>query len=229
MLGKYNNKKIIIGLCKAARIPIIDSMYSIVILAGGKSSRMGFNKTRISLAGKTMLERVLAKIELEGNEIIIVSNEDLRFPDDKITIVPDFYRDYGALAGLHAGLKAANNDQVLVVAIDMLFINIDLFNYMKKQMVPGIDVVIPCIGNSLEPFHALYRRSSCLPAIENAIQTQSKRIISFFPLVKVVKVDESVIAAMDPDGLAFFNINTPEDLQRAEQIIAQIEKPSSNS
>ena len=211
------------------RILIMNSMYSIIILAGGKSSRMGLNKTRICLAGKTMLERVLAKIELEGNEIIIVTNEDLRFPDDKITIVPDFYRDYGALAGLHAGLKAANNDQVLVVAIDMPFINIDLFNYMKKQMVPGIDVVIPCIGTSLEPFHALYRRSSCLPAIENAIQTQSKRIISFFPLVKVVKVDESVIAAMDPDGLAFFNINTPEDLKRAEQIIAQIEKPSSNS
>ena len=201
-------------------------MDSIVILAGGKSSRMGLDKSHVNLFGKLMIDRIIERIGSKGDEIIFVSNEVIKFSTGKIKMVPDYYRNYGALAGLHAGIKAAKNENVLVVANDMPFINLELLDYMRQRMVPGIDVVIPDNGRGLEPFHAIYRKKSCLPAIEKAIQEQSKRIISWFPLVKVVIVEESVIASMDPERLAFFNVNTPGDLKRAEQIISNMENPS---
>ncbi len=201
-------------------------MESIVILAGGKSSRMGVDKSHVNLFGKLMIDRIIERIGSKGDDIIVVSNEVIKISTGKIKFVPDYYRNFGALAGLHAGIKAAKNENVLVVANDMPFINLELFDYMRQRMVPGIDVVIPDNGRGLEPFHAIYRKKSCLPAIEKAIQEQSKRIISWFPLVKVVIVEESVIDSMDPERLAFFNVNTPEDLKRAEQIIASMENPS---
>ncbi len=201
-------------------------MESIVILAGGKSSRMGVDKSHVNLFGKLMIDRIIERIGSKGDDIIVVSNEVIKISTGKIKFVPDYYRNFGALAGLHAGIKAAKNENVLVVANDMPFINLELLDYMRQRMVPGIDVVIPDNGRGLEPFHAIYRKKSCLPAIEKAIQEQSKRIISWFPLVKVVIVEESVIDSMDPERLAFFNVNTPEDLKRAEQIIASMENPS---
>lgn len=213
-------------LLKMTGINIIGIMDSIVILAGGKSSRMGVDKSHINLFGKLMIDRIIERIGSKGNEIIVVSNEVIKFSTDKVKIVPDYYQNYGALAGLQAGIKEAKNDLVLVVANDMPFINLELFDYMRQRMVPGVDVVIPDNGRGLEPFHAIFRKKSCLPAIEKVIQEQSKRIISWFPLVKVVIVEESVIDSLDPEGLAFFNVNTPVDLQRAEQIIANMEKPS---
>jgi len=195
-------------------------MYSIVIQAGGNSSRMGVDKSFISLCGKPLIKHVIKNVKRAGNEIIITTNDTTGYSNYEFILVPDYYPNYGALAGLHAGIKAAKNDRIIVVANDMPFINIALVEYMKDLMKAEVDVVIPQNNKGLEPFHAIYRKSTCLPAIEKAIQQNSKRIISWFPAVKVQVVDKRVVESMDPEGLAFFNVNTPEELCKAEQIIA---------
>ena len=91
---------------------------------------------------------------------------------------------------------------------------------MQRLMRPDIDVVIPRSGKGYEPFHAIYRRTSCLPAIEKAIMIQKKRIISWFDDVNVMTVGDADLQKYDPKGLAFFNINTVDDLEFAESVCA---------
>ncbi|MCJ7707756.1 MAG: hypothetical protein MUO38_09085, partial [Anaerolineales bacterium] len=87
------------------------------------------------------------------------------------------------------------------------------------SLAPEADVVAPRPGGEYEPLHAVYARS-CLPAVEAALQAGEERVISFYPKVRVKVVEEPELAAYDPAGLSFFNINTPLDLTRAEEILA---------
>lgn len=196
-------------------------MYSIVIQAGGKSSRMGQDKSFLPVCGKLLFELVMEKVTGLGDDLVITSNEPEKFRGYPATVVRDEYLDVGALAGLHAGIKAAKNDLVIAVANDMPFISVELLAYMQQQIQPDVDVVIPCSGKGYEPFHAIYRKSTCLPAIEKAILDHKKRIISWFEDVNVLTMDESVLQLYDPKGLAFFNVNTEEDLRFAESICSQ--------
>lgn len=192
-------------------------MYTVVIQAGGKSSRMGEDKSLLTLHGRQMIQLVSDKVAPLGNELIITSNDPTKFAGINAVIVRDEFLNVGALAGLHSGIKAASNDLVVVVATDMPFISIGLIEYMKTLISPDVDVVIPVSEKGFEPFHAIYRKSSCLPAIESAIYANKRRIISWFEAVRVVTVEQQVIERFDPKGLAFFNVNTPEDLSFAEQ------------
>lgn len=191
-------------------------MYSIVIQAGGKSSRMGEDKSLIYMHGKPLIKVVIDKVRPLGEELIITCNEPQKLEEFNAKVVKDEYPDVGALAGIHAGIKAASNDLVIVVATDMPFVNVGLLNYMKSLMTPEVDVVVPVSEKGYEPLHAIYRKSSCLPAIELAIMKKQRRIISWFEAVKVVTIDKTEIEKFDRPGLAFFNINTPEDLMIAE-------------
>ncbi len=190
---------------------------------------MGLDKSLLPVCGVPMIKRVADKVRPMGEEIIITSNDPDKFQNIDARIVADEYRNFGALAGLHAGVKAAKNDLVIVVATDMPFVNLQLFELMKEKMEPDVDVVIPLSGEGFEPFHAIYRRSTCLPAIEDAISLQKKRIISWFDKVNVLAIDTETILKYDPDGLAFFNINTPEDRLMAEKILLEKTSIKSNS
>jgi molybdopterin-guanine dinucleotide biosynthesis protein A len=192
-------------------------MYSIVIQAGGKSSRMGEDKSFLTICGMPMIQHIIERVSKLGDDLIITTNEPSKFFGFKARLVRDEFTEVGALAGLHAGIKAARNDLVIAVANDMPFINYALFEYMQQQVQADLDVVIPRTVTGYEPFYAIYRRSTCLPAIEKAIQEQKRRIISWFDLVTVRTIEEGELEKFDPYGLTFFNVNTPEDAQFAEQ------------
>jgi molybdopterin-guanine dinucleotide biosynthesis protein A len=195
-------------------------MVSIVIQAGEKSSRMGRDKSFLMIRGKPLIELIIEKVSILGNDLIITSNEPSKFADFNANVVQDEYKGVGPLAGLHAGIKAAKNEIVMVVANDMPFINVDLFVYMRELLLPDIDVVIPFTTIGYEPFHAIYRKSSCLPAIEIAIQNQEKRIISWFDSINVRKIEGAELKSFDLDGHAFMNINTPEELILVEKLFS---------
>lgn len=195
-------------------------MLTIAIQAGGESHRMGRNKALLPLAGRSLIEHVLARLEGLGDEILITTNRPQDYYFLGLRLVPDLVPGIGALAGLHASLTAARWDSVLVVACDMPFISRPLLEHLVG-LAPQADVVIPRHGDKYEPLHAVYNRSNCLPALENALAAGLKRLISFFPQVKVLPVEESELTRLDPQGLNFFNINTPEDLAQAEIILAE--------
>jgi molybdopterin-guanine dinucleotide biosynthesis protein A len=193
-------------------------MNSLCIQAGGKSSRMGVDKGLVNFCGKPMLQNVLDRLgKLSDDKYIITERAD-EYRKFGLPIYPDFYKNYGALAGLHSGLKNASHDIVYMVACDMPFAGKNLFLYMGRILETSeVDVVIPLTEHGHEPMHAVYRKKTCLPAIENAIQNQKKRLISWFDQVRVIAVGEKQLRSFDPELSAFLNINTPDELLAAEE------------
>ena len=186
-----------------------------VILAGGKSRRLGIDKAALRLGDKTLLEGIVQKMSALSEEIIVVG-DSLPYPLSGIRLVADIYPGCGPLGGIHAGLTVASNFHSLVVACDMPFLNLELLQYMV-ELGTSHDVVIPRWDNDkLEPVHAIYSKN-CLGPIERLIQRRDFRIIHFFPEVQVRYVERDEIERFDPKHLSFFNINTPEDLERARR------------
>ena len=186
-----------------------------VVLAGGQSRRLGVDKTALRLGDKTLLEGIVQKMSALSEEIIVVG-DSLPYPLSGIRLVADIYPGCGPLGGIHAGLTVASNFHSLVVACDMPFLNLELFQYMV-ELATSHDVVIPhWDDDKLEPLHAIYSKN-CLGPIERLIQRRDFRIIHFFPRVRVRYVEQNEIERFDPKHLSFFNINTPEDLERARR------------
>jgi len=193
---------------------------TIAIQAGGESYRIGRNKALLPLAGRSLIEHVLARLEGLGDEILITTNLPQDYSFLGLRLVADLVPGIGALAGLHTSLAAARGRSVLVVACDMPFISRPLLEHLVG-LAPQADVVIPRHDDKYEPLHAVYNQRNCLPALENALAAGARRLISFFPQVKVLPVEESELARLDPQGLSFFNINTPEDLAQADMMLAE--------
>lgn len=195
-------------------------MISIVIQAGGQSSRMGQDKALVPLAGRPMIEHILTRLAGLGEETIITTNkpEDYEYLD--LPLASDEEPGAGALPGLRTALKAAHGDNVLVLACDMPFVNRLLVEYLLG-LAPAADVVVPRWQDTYQTMHAVYARKSCLRAVDKALEQGEQRMISFYSDVKVHPVPPEEIAEIDPHGRSFFNVNTPEDLAEAERFLAQ--------
>lgn len=202
-------------------------LLTVLILAGGRSTRMGADKAWLELAGVPLIEHVTARLLPLAREIVFSAADPAPF-DDLIGRLPvpakvarDLYPGAGPLAGLHAGLQAAASDVVFAVATDMPFVSRRLVQVMAvacghadavvpRVQVPGFATPQP------EPLHALYRKS-CLPAIEAALESGRRRTIAFLADVEVCYLDEDVVRQVDPQLRSFRNVNTPEDWARAEE------------
>jgi molybdopterin-guanine dinucleotide biosynthesis protein A len=199
-------------------------MKSVAIQAGGKSSRMGQDKALLPFLGRPLIARVINRVKSLGEELIITTNQ----PDDYLRFGVPLYSDvlpgYGALGGLYTALSVCRYPVVIVVACDMPFVNADILALTIERLQAGdADVVIPKTENGYEPFHAVYRRQTCLPAVKNAIQAGKKRLVSWFPEVKLSPIPESEIQVHDPKGIAFMNLNTKEDFINAEVLAQEID------
>ncbi len=199
-------------------------MLTIAIQAGGRSSRMGRDKALVQLDGKPLIEHVLQRSRDLGDEVLITTNhpESLAYLD--IRMVSDRVPGAGALNGLETALRAAQGEHVLLLACDAPFVNHRLLEHLLLQREQG-DVIIPKPGGRYEPLQALYQVSSCLPAVEQALRSGEKRMISFFPSVRVHPIEDETINLLDPAGVSFFNVNTASDLQEAEQILHHLDEP----
>jgi molybdopterin-guanine dinucleotide biosynthesis protein A len=199
-------------------------MLSISIQAGGESRRMGQDKALMSFLGRPLIQRVVDRLASIADEILVTTNT----PDDYLFLGLPLFRDLkpgrGALGGLHTALSSATCEVVAVVACDMPFASAALIEAAGRLLVQeGADVVIPDSGDGLEPLHAIYRREICLPAIESAIGSNQWRLISWFPQVKVRIFQSDEIKPYDPSGLAFWNLNTPEEFFEAEKIAKRLD------
>ena len=169
------------------------------------------------LAGLPLIEHVLRRVEGLGDELLITTNRPEAYAHLDARLVSDSIPGTGPLAGLQTALRAASGEAVLVVACDMPFVERGLLEHML-DMISDADVVIPRKDGLIEPLQAVYARH-CLPAVEKAIQQGEQRVVSFFPEVRVLNVEGETLERLDPQGLSFFNINTPEDLKRAEALL----------
>jgi molybdopterin-guanine dinucleotide biosynthesis protein A len=197
------------------------SKLSVVIQAGGQSTRMGQDKALVPFLGVTMIEYILSQVEGLGNETLIITNDPRNYEFLGLPTFGDLIPNWGALGGLYSAIHHATHDWVLLLACDMPIISQSLLAYMLS-LRNGVDAIIPRIAPAefAEPFRAVYNKS-CLGPIKHAIDGNQRRVISFFDDVDIRFVGRDELTKFDPDLHSFLNANTPEELAAIEEIARQ--------
>lgn len=185
---------------------------------------MGEDKALMPFMGKPLIERVLDRVRHLGDETIITTNHPAGYRYLDLPLFPDVIPNRGALGGLYTALKAAKHPFVAVVACDMPFANANILKlaYRMLKEHPDTDAVIPGTEHGLEPLHAVYRRTTCLPAVKAAIKADKWRLISWHGGVSVHILPPEEISQIDPRGITFQNINTPEAFRQAEKMAQEL-------
>ena len=181
-----------------------------IILAGGKSTRMGENKAFIKIEGTPIIHRIHTLFERLFNEIIIVTHQKKLFSNLNTKIYSDLIPNRGILGGLYTGLFFSSFSLSFCVACDMPFLKESVIKYLIKT-IENYDVVVPKTEDGLQPLHAVYSKN-CLEPIKKIIEQGKYKIIDFYPMVKVKIVDEHELFSLDPMRESFINVNTPEEL-----------------
>jgi molybdopterin-guanine dinucleotide biosynthesis protein A len=201
-------------------------MLTVCIQAGGQSSRMGEDKALKTFLGRPLIQRVTERVSPIADEVIVTTNRPKDYTFLGLPLFSDLKPGRGALGGLYTGIASASQSVVAVVACDMPFASPALLEAATRLMAEEVaDVVIAKSDEGFEPLHAVYRRETCLPAIEAAIEADQWKVIAWFPQVKVRVLASDEIKHYDPSGLAFWNVNTPEEFSKAEEI-AKSEYPN---
>jgi molybdopterin-guanine dinucleotide biosynthesis protein A len=189
-----------------------------VILAGGGAVRYGGRPKGLERVGGTrIIDRVAEALRSCTDRLLLIANDPAShdwLPG--VPVAPDPRPGNGSLGGIHAALWHARSP-VLLVAWDMPFVTGDLLQALLAG-ADGLDVVVPASGSrrGVEPMCAYYA-PACLPAIEARLDAGDRRVVSFYDAVRVHRLEPDEVARYgDPDRL-FLNINSPEDLERAER------------
>ena len=171
---------------------------------------MGEDKALKTFLGRPLIQRVIERLSPIADEIIVTTNRPEAYSFLDLRLIPDLKPGRGALGGLYTAIASATHPSVAVVACDMPFASATFIETASRFLVEEeADVVIAKSNEGYEPLHALYRRETCLPAIEAAIDADQWKVIAWFPQVKVRVLTNEELKQLDPSGLAFCNVNTP--------------------
>lgn len=193
-----------------------------VLLAGGKSRRMGEDKRYLVVGEQTLLERGLVVLRSIFQEVLVVIAQDSPLLDVDARVVRDLVPDCGSLGGLYTGLTQATAPCIFVVACDMPFLDQAVIAQFTSRRATA-DIVMAKLAGRLHPMHALYGKR-CLPALEQMIrarQLKLQEMVSHASL-RVRYVTEADLLTLDPSGRSFQNVNTPADLEVARSLLARV-------
>jgi molybdopterin-guanine dinucleotide biosynthesis protein A len=191
-----------------------------VILSGGLSTRFnGQNKAFIHVGDQRILDRLYAIFSELFNEIILVTNDPLQFVEWDLTIVTDIYPVRSSLTGIHTGLFYMKNQFAFFSACDTPFLEKDLVEVLLENIDRKIDIIMPETSAGMEPLCAIYSKR-CLNTAENHIKQNKFKIQRALGNHRLKKIPETVLRSKDPELRSFFNINTPQDLARAQEMAA---------
>ncbi len=186
---------------------------SAIILAGGKSSRMGQPKALLLFDNEPLIVHIVRALKGMFAEILIVAAPEQELPPLPATLVRDEVAYQGPAAGIYHGLKAASGRIAFVTSCDVAFLNLPLISHLLLQ-ISDCDVVVPYWQERFQPLHAAYRKS-VLPFLKEQLDRGELRPVYLFDKVRTHKINEDEIRHFDPKGLSFLNMNTPEDYQEA--------------
>jgi len=197
---------------------------SAIILAGGKSSRMGENKLLLPLGDTTVIGHLVKSLSGLFAQCIVVTDDPEPYRALPVITTGDLFpcSVRNSLVGIYSGLLASGHSYNLVVAGDMPFLAPALAGYLCL-LREGYDVVLPRQGRHLQPLCAVYHRRCC-EQIEQFLSTGRYRVTDLFDYLHVLHVDTEELKPYDPELLSFFNLNTPEDYLLAQEIYANIKE-----
>lgn len=183
---------------------------TVAILAGGRSRRMGTNKSFLPFAGKPLVQHVIERVQTLSLPVILITNSPNQYAVFDLPMFGDVYPGCGSLGGLYTALHSSATDYTLCVACDMPFLNVDLLRYLL-DLRSGVSAVVPYIADHYESLHAVYNRA-CLPILLEQLEQERLRIHEIYPKLQVRLVVEAEINHFDPEQRSFMNLNTPDDV-----------------
>jgi len=183
------------------------------LLVGGASQRMGRDKAHVALAGEAVATRLAHRLAALCEDVLLVGGDPPA--DAPGRRVPDVEGPRCALRGLASALSAAHAERVLVLATDLPFVSEALL--LALVAWPEADVVLPRDPGGPQPLCAVYRREPALRAASRRLAAGERLALhELLTELEVRTLPQDVLAALDPDGSALSNLNTPEDLARAQ-------------
>lgn len=187
-----------------------------VILAGGRSSRMKFNKAFATIREKPVIHIIIEKFQAFFAETIIISNEPELYTSFQLPVYKDIYPYLGPVSGIHSALVNASYDRMFVLGCDMPFMNMQLVEYMLNQ-VDKYDSVVPEIESFLQPLAAVYKRS-CLPVFSECLQHEKLKLVRIFEELDALVMKEDKLMKFGSIREMFFNVNDPQALAEAQKM-----------
>jgi molybdopterin-guanine dinucleotide biosynthesis protein A len=190
-----------------------------IIVAGGKSRRLGQDKRFLVLGGKSCLQRVLDASAQFFDDILIVADAKEPFESLGVRVVVDLVPARATLGGLYTGLHYAGGNRIFAFAADMPCLTPATIEIVLEHAEKA-DIVIPDLDGQLQPMHAVYSKA-CLPHLQRFTQDSRLKLqdLCGIPDLTVHRIPASAFRRVDPELRSFFNINTPEDLAVVRQWI----------
>ncbi|MFP7298537.1 molybdenum cofactor guanylyltransferase [Neobacillus niacini] len=188
-----------------------------IILAGGKSSRMGTNKALLKLNEKTTIERMVDTLKIYFDDIILVTNEMENYQFLGVKMVPDHYPGKGPLAGFHAGLSASEYDVNFITACDMPFMSGELAATLVS-MIDYHDALVPVINGKMQTLCTVLQKKT-VTKIEECIENGRlpiKHLLEHLNVLYVTEEDLLVYSNTDMERV-FFNMNHPHEYEDAKK------------
>jgi molybdopterin-guanine dinucleotide biosynthesis protein A len=193
---------------------------SCIILAGGRSKRMGKDKALLPLPGHeqiTFVDHVATLLATVGREVLLVARDATSALDyvslANVRIVTDQVPDQGPLMGLYSGLSAMHPaaTHALVVAVDMPFVQPALLTYLLSHLQPNA-ILMPVVQSAPQVLLAVYPRS-ILPIVEECLRQGRHDLRVLLKVAPGSYIEEAQLRQVDPQLRSFVNVNTPEELQ----------------
>lgn len=186
-----------------------------IILAGGKSSRMGRNKAFIEWDEVPLIERSLSLFRSVFSEVIISSNHPELYENYGVKVIKDNYLDQGPLGGLEACLRKASYDYSFFAACDMPFLNSEVIRFMAKKL-DGEAILVPEVDGGFHPLHAFYHKD-CLSIIKEKLELKRLKLVDLFQVCNVRYLREEDFKEFPEIRLSFSNMNTPQECLALQQ------------
>lgn len=191
-----------------------------IVLAGGRSSRLGRDKASELLLGRSLLQHVIDRVTPLVGELTVVRAPGQQLPDMETTlplqVAEDAYPGKGPLGGIYTGLRAAGASHCLAVACDMPLLSRPLLRELLRRS-GACDVVMPVLARP-EPLHAVYGRA-CIEPMRARLDAEQLKVTGFLGAVTVCYMREAECRALDPELHSFVNVNTDEDLAAARALL----------
>ncbi|MBK5246857.1 MAG: molybdenum cofactor guanylyltransferase [Peptostreptococcaceae bacterium] len=187
-----------------------------VVLAGGKSSRLPFDKQTLDIKGNLMPVFIANHLSFEFDRVIIVSNKpELYRGNCPYEVISDTCIGLGPKAGILTGLEHSTDEFVYFTGCDMPFVNLPFIRYMKKLILNAkkdLSVVISVKDGYYEPFNAFYSKN-LIPVLLAQLNSNNNKITNCYFDNSIIKINERTQSEFDPHSLMFINLNTPKDLE----------------
>lgn len=199
------------------------------ILVGGASSRMGADKSQLRFGRQTAVQRITEALHSATPQVFLVGSRPGP-ANPGLEIVRDVHERWGALGGIHAALSGCQAEWAAIVACDLPFVTGDLFLRLlvlaQQTQQEVFDAVVPIQPDGRpQPLCALYRRECCLRAAERLIADGEHTPRALLAAVGTRWVEFAELADLPGAKHFFFNVNTPEDYDRAKQLLENSDWP----